>query len=78
MEQEWRIIQPLLPPVGARGGRPGVALREGRNVVRYLAQVVCGWRILPGHGRPSTGGSGGSCGDSAQRRANARPLADGA
>ena len=51
-DQEWHVVQPLLPPSSARGRRPGIDLREVLNAIRYLAWAGCGWRMLPVHFGP--------------------------
>jgi putative transposase len=51
-DQEWQVVQPLLPPASTRGRRPGTDLREVLNAIRYLARAGCGWRMLPVHFGP--------------------------
>ncbi|MCI0755653.1 IS5 family transposase [Teichococcus vastitatis] len=51
-DEEWKIVQPLLPSASARGRRPGADLREVLNAIRYLARAGCGWRMLPVHFGP--------------------------
>ena len=46
-DQQWEIIQPLIPPAKP-GGRPRtVDLREVVNTVLYVARTVCQWDMLP-------------------------------
>jgi len=46
-DQEWKLIEPLLPGV-ARTGRPRKAeLRQVINALRYLVRSGCEWRMLP-------------------------------
>jgi putative transposase len=46
-DQEWQLIEPLLPSK-ARTGRPRkVDLREVINALRYLVRSGCEWRMLP-------------------------------
>lgn len=45
-DEEWDIIQPLLP--NKRTGRPReVDLREVLNAIFYLLRSGCAWRMLP-------------------------------
>ncbi len=46
-DDEWAILEPLIPPAKA-GGRPRSAdAREVVNAVRYLLRSGCAWRLLP-------------------------------
>jgi transposase len=46
-DEEWRVIEPLLPPV-ARTGRPRrTDLRAVINALRYMVRAGCEWRMLP-------------------------------
>ncbi len=46
-DDEWRVLEPLIPPAKP-GGRPrGVDPREIVNAVRYLLRSGCAWRLLP-------------------------------
>lgn len=46
-DQEWKLIEPLLPGV-ARTGRPRkTELRQVINALRYLVRSGCEWRMLP-------------------------------
>jgi putative transposase len=46
-DDEWAILEPLIPPAKA-GGRPrGADVREVVNAVRYLLRSGCAWRLLP-------------------------------
>ena len=45
--QEWGILEPLVPPVKC-GGRPADhARREVVNGIRYVLRTGCQWRALP-------------------------------
>jgi transposase len=46
-DEEWAVVEPLLPRPMRRGRPPGVDLREVLNAIRYLARAGCGWRMLP-------------------------------
>ena len=46
-EQEWRLLEPLLPPPKP-GGRPiTYPRREIVNAIRYVLRTGCSWRMLP-------------------------------
>jgi transposase len=46
-DAEWRILEPLVPPV-EWGGRPaGHARREIVNAILYVLRTGCQWRYLP-------------------------------
>jgi putative transposase len=46
-DDEWRVLEPLIPSAKP-GGRPrSVDLREIVNAVRYLLRSGCAWRLMP-------------------------------
>lgn len=46
-DAEWRIVEPLVPPV-EWGGRPADhARREIVNAILYVVRTGCQWRYLP-------------------------------
>ena len=46
-DQQWWLVEPLLPPP-KRGGRPrSVDLREVFDAIRYLLRSRCHWRLIP-------------------------------
>jgi|SRR6476619_6394107 transposase len=46
-DEQWRILEPLLPPPKP-GGRPrSVELREVVNALLYVLGTGCPWRSLP-------------------------------
>jgi putative transposase len=46
-DEQWQLIEPLLPPAKP-GGRPRKTdLREVLNALFYLNRVGCQWRMLP-------------------------------
>jgi len=46
-DDEWRVLEPLLP-AAKPGGRPRtVDRREVVNALRYLLRAGCSWRLLP-------------------------------
>ena len=46
-DDEWRILDPLVPPV-KRGGRPADYLRrEVVNAILYILRTGCQWYAMP-------------------------------
>ncbi len=46
-DEQWALIEDLIPPAKA-GGRPReVAMREVVNAIMYLLRTGCAWRLLP-------------------------------
>jgi putative transposase len=46
-DEQWRLIEPSIPPP-KWGGRPrSVDLREVINAILYLCRTGCSWRQLP-------------------------------
>jgi transposase len=46
-DEEWALIEPLLPPPCARGRPRETAMREVVNAIFYIAPSGCHWRMLP-------------------------------
>ena len=49
-DEQWTLVEPLLPPAKPRqrGGRPRtVEMREVLNTIRYLHRSGCQWDMLP-------------------------------
>lgn len=50
-DDQWQLLQPLLPPVlsgGPQGGRPvEIGRREIVNALLYINRTGCQWRLLP-------------------------------
>ena len=46
-DQEWAMLEPVMPKPARTGRQREVDLREVVNAVRYLARAGCGWRMLP-------------------------------
>src|SRR4030042_6349688 len=45
--EQWKLIEPLLPPA-KNGGRPrSTDLRQVINGILYLVRTGCSWRMLP-------------------------------
>ncbi len=46
-DEEWQILEPLLPPEKT-GGRPRkYPLREVLNGIQYVLRAGCPWRLMP-------------------------------
>jgi putative transposase len=46
-DEQWKIIEPMIPKA-ATGGRPRtVEMREIVNAILYLNRTGCAWRLLP-------------------------------
>lgn len=46
-DEEWRHIEPLIPPAKRGGRRRKVNIREVMNGVMYVLSTGCQWRCLP-------------------------------
>ena len=46
-DEEWAMLEPVMPKPARTGRQREVDLREVVNAVRYLARAGCGWRMLP-------------------------------
>jgi hypothetical protein len=57
-DEEWQIVQPLLPSASARGRRPGVDLREVLNAIRTPRSTRCGAALAS---RITASGRGAAC-----------------
>ncbi len=44
---EWKILEPLLPIEKPGGRHRGYALREIINAIQYLLRGGCAWRMMP-------------------------------
>jgi len=53
-DEQWKLIEPLLPAANP-GGRPGkTEIREVVNAIFYMLRTGCAWRLLP-HDFPPPG-----------------------
>jgi putative transposase len=46
-DNEWAIIEPLIPPAKAGGSPRRVDMREVLNGIYYINRAGCAWRMLP-------------------------------
>lgn len=46
-QQQWALVQPLLPGQKRRGTRIQIDRREIVNAILYLVRSGCAWRLLP-------------------------------
>jgi transposase len=46
-DEEWALIEPLIPPAKRGGGKRTAVMREVVNGVMYVLSTGCQWRALP-------------------------------
>jgi putative transposase len=46
-DDEWRLIEPLIPPGKTGGGKRTVIMREMVNGLMYILSTGCQWRAIP-------------------------------
>jgi transposase len=46
-DEEWALVEPLIPPAKHGGRRRQVVMREVMNGVMYVLSTGCQWRYLP-------------------------------
>lgn len=46
-DEEWQVIEPLIPPAKPGGRRRSVNIREIINGILYVLRSGCAWRMLP-------------------------------
>ena len=46
-DEEWALVEPLIPPGKRGGGKRTVNLREVVNGIMYVLSTGCQWRYLP-------------------------------
>ncbi len=46
-DEEWRVIEPHLPPPARCGRTRETSLRDVVDAIFYIAQTGCQWRLLP-------------------------------
>src|SRR5258708_18378240 len=46
-DQEWALVEPLIPPAKRGGNRRHVVVREVINGLMYILSTGCQWRAIP-------------------------------
>lgn len=46
-DEEWALIEPLIPPARRGGGKRRVCMREVVNGLMYILSTGCQWRAMP-------------------------------
>ena len=46
-DEEWALVEPLIPPAKHGGRRRWVVVREVMNSVMYVLSTGCQWRYIP-------------------------------
>jgi transposase len=46
-DQEWALVEPLIPPAKRGGNRRHVVVREVINGLMYILRTGCQWRAIP-------------------------------
>src|SRR2546429_4925430 len=46
-DEEWGLVEPLIPPGKTGGGKRTVIMREGVNRLMYILSTGCQWRPIP-------------------------------
>jgi transposase len=46
-DDEWKLVEPLIPPGKPGGGKRTVIMREVVNGLMYLLSTGCQWRAIP-------------------------------
>ncbi len=46
-DEEWALIEPLIPPAKRGGGKRTVGMREVVNGLMYVLSTGCQWRAIP-------------------------------
>ena len=46
-DEQWKLLETMLPPAERRGRKRRVCLRQVLNALRYILRTGCAWRYLP-------------------------------
>jgi transposase len=46
-DEEWALVEPLIPPAKRGGNRRTVSVREVLNGLMYVLSTGCQWRAIP-------------------------------
>ena len=53
-DEEWKLVEPLIPPGKRGGGKRTVIMREVVNGLMYILSTGCQWRAIPKDLPPSS------------------------
>ena len=46
-DEQWRLVEPMIPPAKRGGRRRTADMREVLNGINYLVRTGCQWRAIP-------------------------------
>ena len=46
-DEEWNLVEPLIPPAKRGGDKRTVNIREVMNALMYVLSTGCQWRAIP-------------------------------
>ena len=46
-DEEWKLVEPLIPPAKHGGDKRTVDIREVVNALMYVLSTGCQWRAIP-------------------------------
>src|SRR4051812_33936351 len=46
-DEQWRLVEPMIPPEKPGGRHREVQMREVLNGINYLVRTGCQWRAIP-------------------------------
>ena len=46
-DEEWKLVEPLIPPAKRGGDKRTVDIREVMNGLMYVLSTGCQWRAIP-------------------------------
>ena len=46
-DEEWKLVEPLIPPAKRGGDKRTVDIREVVNALMYVLSTGCPWRAIP-------------------------------
>jgi transposase len=46
-DEEWALVEPIIPPAKRGGGKRTVVMREVMNGIMYVLSTGCQWRAIP-------------------------------
>ena len=51
-DEEWALVEPIIPPAKRGGNKRHVDVREVVNGIMYILSTGCQWRAIPKDLRP--------------------------